>query len=585
MKKKEFSRREFLKVGAGAAAGLMTVSFLGCSGGTGGGGVLPDTSDNLVWYYHGMRGITALYQPTDSSLYRQLLPAAFQMPDSLQVVVTIVSYYDVTKPLVAYREGFVMLSCKYKGQTGLYTLTMPVTDKTANDAGISIGFPKYIADRIDLTSSNGVWSGEVIHQGRRVMQMTFTAQAEMTTSGRTNPGPSCVNLVPPGVGPKIQTVSIIGKQLVNTTTGTASVVADPGEPWAKLLEGADLVAAQLDEITGDWTLVSGNELNTAVVSIARIKNGRTDLAVEEAIALLGGIGAVTSGKEKIMLKPNLVSDNSAATTNPAVIRTLAQLMQTAGKQVSIGEGSAACNNFNVLHNVYYRTKDQAILDGMQQHIFDTLGYTALAQSLGIPLINLHSGEMVSVPVTNGYVFNDISLHRSLVDIDMLCSVPMMKTHNLGGVSLGMKNLFGTFPGSAYGSVRSLVHDQAAGLENSGVAAAVVDLVRANKVGLVVIDASNAMEGNGPFSGSLVRMDLIIAGTNPLATDMVAANIMGFQSAEIPTFQWANKAGMQPRALNQIEIRGESIASVQRKFLRPQIVPWSSVRDTFGAQEI
>jgi uncharacterized protein (DUF362 family) len=162
---------------------------------------------------------------------------------------------------------------------------------------------------------------------------------------------------------------------------------------------------------------------------------------------------------------------------------------------------------------------------------------------------------------------------------------MMKTHMMGKVTLGMKNLIGLYPGSVYETVRSLVHDQAANVEGSGVAAAVVDMVRANKLGLVVIDGSTAMQGNGPENGNLVKMNLIIAGTNPLATDMVAAMTMGFYPVEIPTFLWANKAGMQPQRLTQIEIRGETLASVQRKFARAQIVPWSTARLTFGNKEL
>jgi uncharacterized protein (DUF362 family) len=85
---------------------------------------------------------------------------------------------------------------------------------------------------------------------------------------------------------------------------------------------------------------------------------------------------------------------------------------------------------------------------MQQHVFDVLGYTELAQSLDIPLVNLHSGEMVDVPISDGYVFDQITLHRSLVDIDLLCSVPMMKTHVLATVTLGMKNLIGPYASSS-----------------------------------------------------------------------------------------------------------------------------------------
>jgi uncharacterized protein (DUF362 family) len=376
-------------------------------------------------------------------------------------------------------------------------------------------------------------------------------------------------------------VDVVGQQQVSSIAGTITVTVDSNEPWGKLLNGATQVGAQFQEITGDY----GMQWGSAVVSIARIKNGRIDLAVEEAIALLGGINAVTVGKQKIMLKPNLVSENPQSTTNPEVIRKLAQLMKDAGKDVSIGEGSATATGYNVIKGVYYRTKNQARLDGMQQFVFDTLGYTALAESLGIPLVNLHTGEMVPVAVPNGFVFDTISIHRSLADIDMLCSVPMMKTHILGGVTLGMKNLIGTYPGSVYGSLRSLIHDQAANVESSGVAAAVADIVRANKLGLVVIDGSTAMEGNGPEGGPLVKMNLIIAGTCPLATDMVTASIMGFSPEEIPAFQWANLAGIQPRGMNQIEVLGESIESVRRKFLRPQLISWNSMRPSFGSQEI
>jgi uncharacterized protein (DUF362 family) len=583
MEKKGFSRREFLQVGAGAAAGMVTVSFLGCSGGSGGEGTV--TASNQAASFQNQHGLTAVFQTTNSSLYRQLLPASLQMPDSLQFIVSIVSYDNVTLPLVPYLDGSVMLSCKYQGQPGMHTLTMPATDKTAEEGGIALGFPKYMADSIVLESVNGSWSGNVVFQGQSVMQITFTSHPGPSTLNRSNPGPSYVNLIPPMVGPQIQTVRIVGQQLVNTTTGSATVTAGPGESWGALLQGATPVGAQLDVITGNWCLVGGIGMSSATVSIARISNGAIGLAVKEAIDLLGGIGAVTLGKQNIMLKPNLTTDSAACTTNPEVIKALAQLMKDEGLNVSIGEGSAACANYNVLNGVVYYTEDEKILDAMQQHVFDILGYTALAQSLGIPMINLHSGTMVPVQVAGGFVFDTIQLHQSLHDTDMLCSVPMMKTHILGGVTLGMKNLIGTYPGTVYGAVRSQVHDKAAKVEGSGVAAAVVDIVRANKLGLVVIDASTAMEGNGPTGGDLVRMNLIIAGTNPLATDMVAANIMGFQPSEIPTFLWANKAGMQPSTLAQIEIRGESISNVQRNFVRPQIVPWSTEQAMFGTQEL
>ena len=322
-----------------------------------------------------------------------------------------------------------------------------------------------------------------------------------------------------------------------------------------------------------------------VVSVVKVANGRVDLAVEEAIDLLGGMETVAKGRDRIMLKPNLVAEGSGFTTKPSVVKTLAQLMQRAGKEVSIGEGSAAGTGFNVRGAVTYRTRNREVLDGMQRYVFDTLGYTELADTLHTPLINLHSGEMAEVEVPNGFVFDKITLHQSLTDIDLLCSVPMMKTHVLATVTLGMKNLIGLYPGTVYYSVRSWLHDQAAMAESPGIAFETIDMVRANKLGLTVVDGSMAMEGDGPTGGSLVPMNVIIAGTNPLATDMVAADVMGFGVQEVPTLTWAYRAGLGPGSVSDVEVRGESPETVRRPFVKPNVVPWQSINQAWGVEEI
>jgi uncharacterized protein (DUF362 family) len=113
----------------------------------------------------------------------------------------------------------------------------------------------------------------------------------------------------------------------------------------------------------------------------------------------------------------------------------------------------------------------------------------------------------------------------------------------------------------------------------------MDMVRACPPGLTVVDASTSMEGNGPTDGELVKTDLIVAGTNPLATDMVAAKIMGFHKNEVATLAMAIRARMKPSSLDYIEIRGESLDAVQMAFKRPEMVPWGEVKSWYGAKEI
>ena len=343
----------------------------------------------------------------------------------------------------------------------------------------------------------------------------------------------------------------------------------------------------LTGVTGTLALASGFTFSdqAPVVSVVRIKEDRIAEAVAEAIDLLGGLNEVARDKQRIMLKPNLVNSDPRCTTNLEVIRALALLMKDAGKEVSIGEGSAAAPGFNADAEGVHFSKDPGILDPMQQYVYDELGYTEMAAELDLPLLNLHTGEMVEVEVPNAYVYDKIILHKSLSEIDLLCSVPMMKTHVLARVTLGMKNLMGLYPGSAYCTVRSCVHNEAYRKNSPCVSYEIVDMVRACPPGLTVIDASTSMEGNGPTEGELVKTNLIIAGTNPLATDMVAAQLMGFNKNEVATFIMAMRKGMKPTSLDQIEIRGESLDDCHMAFRRPELIPWGDISSWYGAKEI
>ena len=53
--------------------------------------------------------------------------------------------------------------------------------------------------------------------------------------------------------------------------------------------------------------------------------------------------------------------------------------------------------------------------------------------------------------------------------------------------------------------------------------------------------------------------------------------------EIPTFSLASDTGLGPARLNEIEVRGAGIKDVRRNFVKPNVVPWNSIRDSWGNQ--
>jgi uncharacterized protein (DUF362 family) len=194
----------------------------------------------------------------------------------------------------------------------------------------------------------------------------------------------------------------------------------------------------------------------------RSKREGIDFAVREAIDLLGGMAEVARNKDRVLIKPNLVSPTVSDTTAPEVVEALVRLMTEAGKDVSIGEGAAASSpNIRRLWKGFVcRTKDAETLNGIQDEVFDELGFRDLSERMKVRLVNLHVGDMVRYTIPDNSVFKDIFLHSALHEADLVCSVPMMKTHGLAGVTLGMKNFIGAYPGQVYGTVRSRVHQVA-----------------------------------------------------------------------------------------------------------------------------
>jgi uncharacterized protein (DUF362 family) len=98
----------------------------------------------------------------------------------------------------------------------------------------------------------------------------------------------------------------------------------------------------------------------------------------------------------------------------------------------------------------------------------------------------------------------------------------------------------------------------------GISDVVVDINTVLKPALTVIDGFVGMEGEGPVDGTPVQMNLIIAGTDPVATDATAARIMGFNPYEIKHIRRAYERGL---GSSEAQVLGEKLESVKRVFTR------------------
>jgi len=83
----------------------------------------------------------------------------------------------------------------------------------------------------------------------------------------------------------------------------------------------------------------------------------------------------------------------------------------------------------------------------------------------------------------------------------------------------------------------------------------------------LIDGFAAMEGEGPRHGRRLALGTVIAGTDPVAVDAVAASIMGFEPREIAYLRQAETMGLGTADLSAITIVGDPISASRRRFRR------------------
>jgi uncharacterized protein (DUF362 family) len=184
--------------------------------------------------------------------------------------------------------------------------------------------------------------------------------------------------------------------------------------------------------------------------------------------------------------------------------------------------------------------------------FEATGMKEMCQRNGVEHLNLrYAKDRVKIPVPNCETLSSITVPR-IVTESAIVSAAKLKTHTSTKVTLGMKNMFGLLPDKFKGKYHM-----------NGISKVIVDINTVIKPAFTVIDGFVAMEGRGPTDGTPVKMDLIIAGKDVVATDATAARVMGFDPMEISHIRTAYKKGLGN--IDSIEIVGSKLEEVRREF--------------------
>ena len=251
----------------------------------------------------------------------------------------------------------------------------------------------------------------------------------------------------------------------------------------------------------------------------------------------------------VVIKPNLVSAmtaDSGVTTDPEVVRAIVDR--------ALGDGAA----------------EVLIVEASPQGAwFSPCGYDGFGTyGPRVRLVDLAQQPLVLAPTPLRLAYDAVFVAPALIASDVFfVSAAKLKTHGDAIATLAMKNLFGLPAIDRYISSpavgRFAMHDRS-------VHQTIVDLNALRPVDFAVVDGIVGMEGNGPLSGTPVRMDTVIAGANACAVDRVALIAMGLPQRLVRHLDLAAAHGLGPADVSSIEIAGDALEP--RAFAWPPVPP-------------
>ncbi len=268
----------------------------------------------------------------------------------------------------------------------------------------------------------------------------------------------------------------------------------------------------------------------------------TFAAIEKLLLPLGGMSAFVKPGEKVLIKPNLLAGKSpdkAVTTHPEIVRAVIKLVQNAGGEVSVGDSPGI---------------------GSPENVARKSGILAVVEETGCRFVPLTTS--VTVHPARG-TFHQFEVAREVLDADVIINLPKLKTHQMMGLTCGVKNMFG----AVVGLRKPRLHLQA-GTDKAFFALMLLELSETLAPALTIVDAVIGMEGEGPGSGDPVKIGALLAGSHPQAIDTVATELVGMQAAQVWTQQQAIKTGRPYTQIQELELCGEPLQSLKTHNFRP-----------------
>jgi uncharacterized protein (DUF362 family) len=276
-----------------------------------------------------------------------------------------------------------------------------------------------------------------------------------------------------------------------------------------------------------------------------------------------------------MEKRSLVSIVSVTDSVQAAVRNA---MTLAGFEKHLERGRPTCLKVNLGWDLFIpgSITSRWVLEGVIETLKDFAGPLYLVESdqvlenielafrkcklqelcdrYGVKWTNMSDTESVIVDVPQGKVFHSISIPRILLE-SQLVTIPVMKTHAKTQITGAIKN--------QWGCISKMRHNY-----HLVLADALADINSVLRPAFAVLDATIALEGNGPKSGNPKIVDKILASSDIVAIDTIQAKLMGLDPSKIEHLQKCAERCLGTNRIEQIDIAGDQQSLQENLHFKP-----------------
>ncbi len=308
--------------------------------------------------------------------------------------------------------------------------------------------------------------------------------------------------------------------------------------------------------------------------VAAVRGHNLDSMTRDAIDALGGMRTVVHEGETVFIKPNFVTlpwakhnkcFHVGECTKPEIVIAVAEECLKAGAaEVIIGEGSQL-PKFDWQYAI--------TLDGKTNLVKEAARLSSKYKGK-VTLACLETDSPGWVEVPSRTRLNTVAVSSLVTKADKVISIPVAKTHSWAQLTLALKNFIGVTPLARYAQLIDNTWWNRGTFDHSSpeaIAQVYLDIVKAVKTHLSIVDFSIGLEGDGPSKrqgGTTVDMKqrlgswAVIASRDIMAADATAARVMSHDVTKVKQLTMGFQMGLGEIRESSIEVVGEKLDNLR-----------------------